>query len=86
MKSSYLILFSLLGLIALSNASAQRGESIMFKPQEHPSTKPPQSNEGKAGECTRLAKQIEALKGKPQRRHAALERYRLLCSDKTQLK
>ncbi|MCW4329561.1 MAG: hypothetical protein N0C89_04820 [Candidatus Thiodiazotropha endolucinida] len=26
----------------------------------------------------------EALKGKPQRRHAALERYRLMCTDKAQ--
>jgi hypothetical protein len=78
------LLFCLLGLATSSNAVAQKGESIMFQPQEHPITKaPPQSNQDKAEECARLVKQIEALKGKPQRRHAAMERHRLMCSDNT---
>jgi hypothetical protein len=82
MKLSILLLFCLVGMAISSNAVAQRGESIMFQTQEHPITKaPPQSNQDKAGECARLVKQIEALKGKPQRRHAAMERHRLMCSD-----
>jgi molecular chaperone GrpE (heat shock protein) len=43
-----------------------------------------QENDEEAEKCTQLAKQIKALKGKPQRRHAALERYRLMCTDKAQ--
>ena len=31
--------------------------------------------------CSRLSRQIEALKGKPQRRAAAVERYKLECTN-----
>ncbi|MEW8316530.1 MAG: hypothetical protein AB2669_06560 [Candidatus Thiodiazotropha endolucinida] len=54
---------------------AEKGQSIMFQPEEHPFMEPPNEADDEAAQCTQLAKQIEALKGKPQRRHAALERY-----------
>ncbi|MES9992354.1 MAG: hypothetical protein ABW098_10400 [Candidatus Thiodiazotropha sp.] len=53
----------------------------MFEAKQHPFTQAPQAEESKAEDCAQLAKEIEALKGKPQRRHAALERYRLKCSN-----
>ncbi|MES9972170.1 MAG: hypothetical protein ABW092_19220 [Candidatus Thiodiazotropha sp.] len=81
----YSITLLLLLFSHLNVALAEKGESIMFQPKEHPFTQAPQTSEEKAGECPRLAKQIESLKGKPQRRHAALERYRLICSDKTKI-
>lgn len=84
-KFNYILLILLLGVIPLSKAVAERGESIMFEPKEHPFTEAPQEKSGEAEQCTELAKRIESLKGKPQHRHAALERYRLTCSDKTLL-
>jgi hypothetical protein len=66
-------------------ALAEKGESVMFQPKEHPFTQAPQEIDDEAGECARLAKRIESLKGKPQRRHAALERYRLICLEKTRM-
>lgn len=83
LKYSITLLLLLFGTLHV--ALAEKGESIMFQPKEHPFTQAPQASDEEAGECPRLAKQIEALKGKPQRRHAALERYRLICSDKTQM-
>ncbi|MEW8681551.1 MAG: hypothetical protein AB2536_06565 [Candidatus Thiodiazotropha endolucinida] len=64
---------------------AEKGQSIMFQPKEHPFMEPPKEADDEAAQCTQLAKQIEALKGKPQRRHAALERYRFMCTDKAQI-
>lgn len=75
--------FLLFGLVEI--AIAERGESIMFEPKDHPFTQAPQVTEDEAEKCAQLTKQIEALKGKPQRRHAAMERYRLSCSDKMEL-
>jgi phosphoenolpyruvate synthase/pyruvate phosphate dikinase len=71
-----------LGLITPDNAMAEKGESIMFQPRELPFVEAPRENDDEAGKCAELAKRIESLKGKPQRRHAALERYRLMCTDK----
>lgn len=79
----YLLLLPL-GLGTLNNAMADRGDSIMFQPKEHPFLEAPQKSDLDAEKCAQLAKQIETLKGKPQRRHAALERYRLMCTDKAQ--
>jgi hypothetical protein len=61
---------------------AEKGDSIMFQPKDHPFMETPRENVDKTDKCAQLTKQIEALKGKPQRRHAALERYRLMCTDK----
>lgn len=81
----YLSLVLILAFAALDNALAEKGQSIMFQPKEHPFMEPPKEADDEAAQCTQLAKRIEALKGKPQRRHAALERYRLMCTDKAQI-
>jgi hypothetical protein len=81
----YLSLSLLLWLLVLNSAIAERSESIMFQSNPSPFMATPRENDDEAEKCTHLIKQIEALKGKPQRRKAALERYRLMCSDKTQL-
>jgi hypothetical protein len=81
---NYLSLLLLLWLITLNSVAAERGESIMFQPKDHPFVEAPQANDDKAAKCAQMVKQIEALKGKPQRRKAALERYRLMCIDMTE--
>ncbi len=81
----YLSLVLILAFAALDNALAEKGQSIMFQPKQHPFMEPPKEADDEAAQCTQLAKRIEALKGKPQRRHAALERYRLMCTDKAQI-
>ncbi|MES9828423.1 MAG: hypothetical protein ABW201_09180 [Candidatus Thiodiazotropha sp.] len=81
----YLSLVLILAFAALDNALAEKGQSIMFQPKEHPFMEPPKEVDDEAAQCAQLAKQIEALKGKPQRRHAARERYRLMCTDKAQI-
>ncbi|MES9813700.1 MAG: hypothetical protein ABW150_08095 [Candidatus Thiodiazotropha sp.] len=40
----------------------------MFQPKQHPFMEPPKEADDEAAQCTQLAKRIEALKGKPQRR------------------
>jgi hypothetical protein len=65
---------------------AEKGESIMFQPKEHPFMEAPQEINDEAEKCAQLAQQIEALKGKPQRRHAAQERYRIMCTDSANTK
>ena len=37
---------------------------------------------GRGDRCIELGNEIEQLKGKPQRRHAAMERYRLECENR----
>lgn len=78
MKKS-LILSVLLGLPFTCNA--QKGQSIMFG-----NTDPLQREAGndKAVDeheafCKDLRRQMEELKGKPQRRNAIVQRYRLEC-------
>jgi Tfp pilus assembly protein PilN len=74
------ILVVVLLFLLTHNALAERGESVMFEPTEHPITQsspPPQSQ---ADKCQQLIKKIEDLKGKPQRRHAAIQHYRQACS------
>jgi hypothetical protein len=39
----------------------------MFEPKEHPFTQAPEVKEEMSENCAQLSKQIEALKGKPQR-------------------
>ncbi|PVV15646.1 MAG: hypothetical protein B6D82_03100 [gamma proteobacterium symbiont of Ctena orbiculata] len=80
-----LITLSFLLIGAVDETMTEKGDSIMFAPKEHPFTQAPQAEEGEAERCAQLANEIEALKGRPQRRHAALERYRLICSDKGRL-
>jgi hypothetical protein len=78
---SQLILLPTLLLLPLTSALAERGESIMFEPKAPPFTEPPAKQQTEAENCQQLQQQIEALKGKPQRRHAAIERHKKLCTE-----
>jgi hypothetical protein len=58
-------------------ASAQRGESIMFEEQPPPFLASPPSDA--EDECARMARELEELKGKPQRRYGLWQRYAAEC-------
>jgi hypothetical protein len=72
----------LLPLCAASlSASAEKGASIMFDPPERTITgTPPLEVKTTGDKCQELQQLIDSLEGKPQRRHAAMERYKLECS------
>jgi hypothetical protein len=54
--------------------------SVMFDPPEKTIiATPPLERQSTGDRCEELLRKAEALKGKPQRRHAALERYRKEC-------
>jgi hypothetical protein len=62
-------------------ATAEKAPSMMFDPPEHAITAtPPLEQQSTGDRCEELLHKIEALRGKPQRRHAVLERYRKECS------
>jgi len=68
-------------LILAMSAHAEKSQSIMFDnptPDYVKSSKDTQS-EQQAKHCKELSRKIEALKGKPQRRYAAAERYKQEC-------
>ena len=69
-----LLLFSSLSL-------AQQPMSVMSKDAEPLYSSSPRisSSEERSENCKRLAKQVEELKGKPQRRYAAAQRYKQEC-------
>ena len=78
----WLLLLSMFWL--LSSVQAENEQSIMFGEPE-PLFEPGSaggSAEALAKRCKALSQRAEALKGKPQRRYAALERYRLECLEK----
>lgn len=61
--------------------AAEKGQSIMFEPPENVLDVPSQPDTQTQGEkCQDLLRKIEALKGKPQRRHAARVRYDQACA------
>ncbi|MEN8166944.1 MAG: hypothetical protein ABFR65_05625 [Pseudomonadota bacterium] len=74
----------LLALATLSFVcSAEKGQSIMFEEQEHPITQAPAVEEQSQGDrCEALSKKIESLKGNPQRRHAAMQQFKLECAER----
>jgi hypothetical protein len=70
----------LVGLIALAlvpAARAQRGESILFQEQPPPFLTAPQEEPG--GDCAEMARELEELEGKPQRRYSLWQRYQAEC-------
>ncbi|MES9853979.1 MAG: hypothetical protein ABW170_19355 [Candidatus Thiodiazotropha sp. L084R] len=75
-----LLLLCFLLFFPASAVMAERGESVMFKPTEHPFVEAPPKQQTQAEECEQLLKKIEELKGKPQRRHAAIERHKQACT------
>jgi len=80
-------LFLLLALITLPfGAHAEKGQSIMFgdpDPIYQEKTRNT-TNEEHSEHCKQLRQQMDELKGKPQRRHAVVERYKLECQPPTQ--
>ena len=72
-----ILLFAL--LLSAADLFAEKGESVMFEPTQHPFTEAPPDTDDQAEKCQQLLRQIEELKGKPQRRHAAMERHKLEC-------
>jgi hypothetical protein len=58
-------------------AHAQRGDSIMFQEQPPPFLNAPAADAG--DECAQMARQLDELKGQPQRRYALVQRYRAEC-------
>lgn len=75
-------LLLLLSICTLTpGAYAEKGQSIMFGDPDPIYQK---KNRDTAAEehskhCKQLRRQMEELKGKPQRRHAVVERYKLEC-------
>ena len=61
---------------------AEKGQSIMFDQQPNPvfqQDKNESPDEERARHCKELSRKMEKLKGKPQRRFAVSERYKLEC-------
>ena len=57
---------------------AQKGESILFG-DEAPSLAPLPAGQDQGDKCEQLLQEIDSLKGKPQRRAAAQQRYEAEC-------
>ena len=71
-----------LSLVLFSGLSlAQQPMSVMNKEAQPLYSSSPriESGEERSKHCTKLAKQVEELKGKPQRRYAAAQRYKQEC-------
>jgi len=70
-----------LGIVLLlwgSAAAAEKGASIMFG-DEAPSFKPQNDSSAQSERCQELLREVDNLKGKPQRRITAQERYEAEC-------
>ena len=82
----YLVIVSTLVAGAFAPVFAdERGQSIMFVDKADDKgylTQAPNTPDSKADDCMALSRDIEKLKGKPQRRHAMLERYNAECAVK----
>lgn len=77
----------MLSLLALSfTCHAEKGQSIMFGDQDPIYTEktPDREAAGMAEHCKQLRRQMDDLKGKPQRRNAVAQRYRLECDQDEQ--
>ena len=76
MKSVWLIIF----ISLLPYAVMGKGQSIMFEEKPNPIFEKPKSGgDGKAEYCKALQAKIDKLKGKPQRRYTAIQRYNDEC-------
>ncbi|MET0066901.1 MAG: hypothetical protein ABW076_11215 [Candidatus Thiodiazotropha sp.] len=59
----------------------EKGQSVMFAPkQPEVDLTPADTGHSTGDRCEALLQEAESLKGKPQRKHTVLERYRLECS------
>ena len=76
----------LAGVFSLANAQEEApARSIMFQDQNregdlgHLTTIPDSQRQDRGNRCIELLRKVEELKGKPQRRSAAMARYRAEC-------
>ena len=79
-------LLFLLSITVLSTATlAEKGQSIMFGDPDplYQEKKRDTAAEEHSEHCRQLRRQMDELKGKPQRRHAVVERYKLECQPPT---
>ena len=56
-----------------------RGQSVMFGDDQGSLTEQPTKADQLTERCKNLSRNVEALKGKPQRRYAAAQRYEAEC-------
>lgn len=56
-----------------------RGQSVMFGDDQRALTEQPTKADQLMERCKDLSRKVEALKGKPQRRYAAAQRYEAEC-------
>lgn len=78
-------LILLLALCALPPGSlAEKGKSIMFGDPDPVYTQPVKKDSAreKTDHCNELRRQMDELKGKPQRRNAVVQRYQLECQQR----
>jgi len=77
----YLSLLCTLIMLQPDAVLAEKGQSIMFGDPDPLSTQPGTSTAGqeKTDLCKQLRREMDELKGKPQRRNAVVQRYRLEC-------
>jgi hypothetical protein len=80
MNKRVLIPIAMLGSFA-ALAADDLGRSIMFTPDTSRDylTQEPGTAPGAVDKCDQLAKEVQGLKGKPQRRFAAEQRYQAEC-------
>ena len=78
------ILFVLLSGFAVLAVADDRGNSIMFSDKTNFNTQITKAPEeqSKGDYCMEMSRQIEKLKGSPQKRHALLKRYQAECEIK----
>lgn len=68
-------------IILPPGAHAEKGQSVMFGDPDPVSSQPGRdtAEQEKTDLCKELRREMDALKGKPQRRNAVVQRYRLEC-------
>ena len=69
----------ILGATAPMAQENDRGQSIMFDHDRRYLTEKPAQADPRWEHCKELSRKVEALKGKPQRRYAAAQRYEAEC-------
>ncbi|MDJ0806536.1 MAG: hypothetical protein QNJ78_06845 [Gammaproteobacteria bacterium] len=85
MTLQYSLILSPLLIFTAALVAEERGQSIMFGDTPGYRTKAPIESINQADdECRRLADEIERLKGKPQRRYTAKQRYDAECRQRIQ--
>ena len=76
----------LLMVFSVGICAEEKGQSIMYKDQKNEYghlTKIPEGEKTELGDkCMEMSRQIRELKGKPQRRYALKEQFRVECQER----